>query len=77
MADNSTKSLLLDLVKTHSSTTVRRRGDDEDDEDTQKLEVNDIIKGKGKGLVVLLYGKMALVSSHRSILTDHRATWSR
>ncbi|KAH6697478.1 hypothetical protein F5X68DRAFT_257633 [Plectosphaerella plurivora] len=50
----STKSLLLDLISTHSSTSAS--GDDEDSEGEDKLEVNDIIKGKGKGLVILLYG---------------------
>ncbi|RTE84375.1 hypothetical protein BHE90_001007 [Fusarium euwallaceae] len=49
--DNSTKKLLLDLVSSHSSTTL-----DNDDDDEEKLEVNDIIPGKGKGLIILLYG---------------------
>lgn len=51
IGDNSTKKLLLDLVSSHSSTTL-----DNDDDDEEKLEVNDIIPGKGKGLVILLYG---------------------
>ncbi|RYP48745.1 hypothetical protein DL768_005402 [Monosporascus sp. mg162] len=49
--DNSTKTLLLDLVRSHTSTTVRKGGDAE-----ETLEVDDIIPGKGKGLVILLYG---------------------
>ncbi|KAI8294486.1 hypothetical protein K4K56_002110, partial [Colletotrichum sp. SAR 10_98] len=42
-----------DLVGSHASTTARKNHVDEDD---HKLEVNDIITGKGKGLVILLYG---------------------
>ncbi|KAI8180184.1 hypothetical protein K4K52_013036 [Colletotrichum sp. SAR 10_76] len=42
-----------DLVGSHASTTARKNHFDEDD---HKLEVNDIITGKGKGLVILLYG---------------------
>lgn len=34
----------------------KTRKRDEDDED-KLLEVNDIISGKGKGLIVLLYGQ--------------------
>ncbi|KAF4447038.1 AAA family, partial [Fusarium albosuccineum] len=49
--DNSTKKLILDLVSTHASTTPSEQDDDE-----EKLEVNDIIAGKGQGLVILLYG---------------------
>ncbi|RYP63894.1 hypothetical protein DL771_009069 [Monosporascus sp. 5C6A] len=49
--DNSTKRLLFDLVRSHTSTTVRKG---EDAEET--LAVDDIIPGKGKGLVILLYG---------------------
>ncbi|RYO75238.1 hypothetical protein DL766_005374 [Monosporascus sp. MC13-8B] len=48
--NNSTKALLLDLVRSHTSATVRKS------EDEETLEVDDIKSGKGKGLVILLYG---------------------
>ncbi|KAI5460478.1 hypothetical protein BGZ63DRAFT_464601 [Mariannaea sp. PMI_226] len=50
-SDNSTKKLLLDLVNSHISKTIINEEDDE-----EQLEVNDMIPGKGKGLVILLYG---------------------
>lgn len=49
--DNSTKKLLLDLVRNHI-------GERESGAEEQELEVDDIIPEKGKGLVVLLYGKL-------------------
>lgn len=52
-ADNSTKKLLLDLVRNHI-------GEREGGADEQELEVDDIIPEKGKGLVVLLYGDYTL-----------------
>ncbi|KAK3399130.1 hypothetical protein B0T20DRAFT_497259 [Sordaria brevicollis] len=46
----NTKSLLFDLVRSHiSSSTDDRKGN-------RGLEVNDIVPGKGKGLIILLYG---------------------
>ncbi|KAK3371085.1 P-loop containing nucleoside triphosphate hydrolase protein [Lasiosphaeria ovina] len=48
----STKDLLFDLVRSHISSNAGRS--DENVEDS--LEVDDIIPGKGKGLVILLYG---------------------
>ncbi|KAK2058630.1 P-loop containing nucleoside triphosphate hydrolase protein [Colletotrichum caudatum] len=51
--ENTTKALLLDLVRSHASTTARKNNVEEEDD---KLEVNDIISGKGKGLIILLYG---------------------
>ncbi|KAF3802362.1 hypothetical protein GCG54_00003825 [Colletotrichum gloeosporioides] len=51
--ENTTKDLLLDLVRSHASTKARKTHVEEEDD---KLEVNDIISGKGKGLVILLYG---------------------
>lgn len=49
-SDNTTKSLLFDLVRSHSSSST------EDRNANRNLEVNDIVPGKGKGLVILLYG---------------------
>jgi len=48
----STKDLLFALVRSHISSTPKKS------EETRKvgLEVDDIIPGKGKGLVILLYG---------------------
>ncbi|KAF6802117.1 AAA family [Colletotrichum sojae] len=51
--ENTTKAFLLNLVRSHASTRVRKSHADEEND---KLEVNDIISGKGKGLVILLYG---------------------
>lgn len=45
-SESKTKELLLDLVRSHSSVEEGKR----------KLEVDDIIARKGKGLVILLYG---------------------
>ncbi|CAG8972133.1 hypothetical protein HYALB_00008138 [Hymenoscyphus albidus] len=53
--DTSTKGLLLDLVRSHTTMQSGER-DDETEQKNTKLEVDDIIPGKGKGLVVLLYG---------------------
>ncbi|KAI1147740.1 hypothetical protein F4825DRAFT_129632 [Nemania diffusa] len=50
LAEEDTKRLLFDLVRCHVSSEVQ------DDDDTQSLEVDDIVPGKGKGLVILLYG---------------------
>ncbi|KAJ5928277.1 P-loop containing nucleoside triphosphate hydrolase protein [Penicillium verhagenii] len=51
LADDDTKSLLYDLVKSHTSL-----GSQSEDSKQKRLEVDDIIPGKGKGLVILLYG---------------------
>ena len=45
--NNATKDLILNLVKGHSVDNTT---------DKERLEVDDIIKNKGKGLVMLLYG---------------------
>ena len=45
--NNATKDLILNLVKGHSVDNTT---------DKEPLEVDDIIKNKGKGLVMLLYG---------------------
>lgn len=56
LADDDTKRLLFNLVRSHVSPppnpTIRKK-----DDDYQNLEVDDIVPGKGKGLVILLYGK--------------------
>ncbi|RBR11911.1 uncharacterized protein FIESC28_08796 [Fusarium coffeatum] len=49
--DESTKALLLDLVRSHTSTEVKTEAEDE-----ERLNVDDIIPDKGKGLIILLYG---------------------
>lgn len=46
----STKNLLFDLVRSHISSSTEDRNAD------KGLEVNDIVPGKGKGLIILLYG---------------------
>lgn len=46
----TTKSLLFDLVRSHISSSTGDRNAD------RGLEVNDIVPGKGKGLIILLYG---------------------
>lgn len=48
LADSDTKELLFDLVRSHVSTSKKGK--------ENRLEVNDIIPQKGKGLVILLYG---------------------
>lgn len=53
LADPKTKKLLFDLVRSHASPTSSHLEDSED----RMLEVDDIVPGKGKGLVILLYGK--------------------
>lgn len=50
--DDSTKEMLLNLVQSHISSTQ----DTGDEPREMGLEVDDIIPGKGKGLVILLYG---------------------
>ena len=49
--DNKTKDMLFDLVQSHISTAKQKAESEE-----IGLEVDDIIPGKGKGLVILLYG---------------------
>lgn len=51
LADPKTKDLLFDLVQSHRSKTERNT-----DRKEAALEVDDIVPGKGKGLVILLYG---------------------
>ncbi|TGJ79015.1 hypothetical protein E0Z10_g9747 [Xylaria hypoxylon] len=50
LADNDTKNLLFDLVRCHVSSETQ------DNDDEKPLSVDDIVPGKGKGLVILLYG---------------------
>ncbi|PVI01685.1 hypothetical protein DM02DRAFT_717776 [Periconia macrospinosa] len=50
--DTSTKRLICDLVQSHASSVVKKH----EDENNDKLEVDDIIPDKGKGLIILLYG---------------------
>ncbi|CAI6341353.1 unnamed protein product [Periconia digitata] len=50
--DTSTKRLIYDLVQSHASSAHK----DDDDEQKDKLEIDDIIPDKGKGLIILLYG---------------------
>lgn len=50
LADEDTKNLLFDLVRCHVSSEAQ--GND----DKKLLSVDDIVPGKGKGLVILLYG---------------------
>jgi hypothetical protein len=52
--EESTKALLLDLVRSHTSTTIKMDSDDE-----ENLNVDDIIPDKGKGLIILLYGMLS------------------
>jgi hypothetical protein len=67
--DRSTKKMLLDLVRSHTppSQTSAKNNDD-------RLEVDDIIPGKGKGLVVLLYGRLFLPRSF-PITGSERTSW--
>lgn len=51
LADPKTKKVLYDLVCSHTSPASTENGHD------KMLEVDDIVPGKGKGLVILLYGK--------------------
>jgi hypothetical protein len=53
--DLSTKQLLFDLVRSHISSVPSNTADPQVSED-KFLEVDDIVPGKGKGLVILLYG---------------------
>lgn len=50
--DHKTKDLLFDLVRSHISSAPGQARDLTD----VNLKVDDIIPGKGKGLVILLYG---------------------
>ncbi|KAK7981177.1 hypothetical protein PG989_013634 [Apiospora arundinis] len=50
LANKDTKLMLFDLVRSHNA--KNRDGKDE----IEELEVDDIVPGKGKGLVILLYG---------------------
>ncbi|KAK7947808.1 aaa family atpase [Apiospora aurea] len=52
LANEEHKKMLFDLVRSHSGESK----DDEDEDEGNKLEVDDIVPGKGKGLVILLYG---------------------
>ncbi|GKT56541.1 hypothetical protein ColTof4_08914 [Colletotrichum tofieldiae] len=51
-SDENKKKLLHDLVSSHISST----SPEEKNQRKKGLEVDDIIPGKGKGLVILLYG---------------------
>ncbi|KAI0965835.1 hypothetical protein F4678DRAFT_451394 [Xylaria arbuscula] len=53
LANAGTKKLLFDLVRCHVS--LEEYGDDDED-NVEPLAVDDIVPGKGKGLVILLYG---------------------
>ena len=53
-----TKNMILELVKGHGTSNSTR-----DD----GLEVDDIISKKGKGLVILLYGTISLVSERMNL----------
>lgn len=53
--DLSTKQLLFDLVRSHISADPSNTANPDASED-KLLEVDDIVPGKGKGLVILLYG---------------------
>jgi hypothetical protein len=56
--DESTKQMLFDLVQSHISSTTKTG----DEHREMGLEVDDIIPGKGKGLVILLYGQFLSVA---------------
>lgn len=64
----TTKEILMDLVRSHASASVMDR------ENRSQLEVNDIIPGKGKGLVILLYGRV--LSALEQLLTLRSLTSS-
>lgn len=53
LADDDTKGFLLDLVKSHVSSSDHR-----DQRPRKALEIDDMISQKGKGLIILLYGKI-------------------
>ena len=57
----STKRLLFDLVSSHISTVPSSTPDQRNSGD-KTLEVDDIVPGKGKGLVILLYGMTYFLS---------------
>lgn len=50
LADEDSKNLLFDLVRCHVSSETRENNGE------NPLSVDDIVPGKGKGLVILLYG---------------------
>ncbi|KAI1359172.1 P-loop containing nucleoside triphosphate hydrolase protein [Xylaria arbuscula] len=50
LADEDSKKLLFDLIQCHVSSETN------DNSSENALSVNDIVPGKGKGLVILLYG---------------------
>ena len=52
--EGETKRMIYDLVKGHGKTEV---------EEGNSLQVNDIVRDKGKGLVILLYGLFNHLSS--------------
>jgi hypothetical protein len=66
--EEDTKALLFDLVTSHTFSTTAK-----DEDERGGLEVDDIITGKGKGLVILLYGMALWLSllrkEHIHILT--------
>ena len=62
---DKTKDLLFDLVRSHISTSEKETPENVVSED--ELEVNDIIPGKGKGLVILLYGIFLFFSTVRQV----------
>ena len=55
LAEDDTKKLLFNLVRSHVSTRPKKRVSRKS-QDHKLLEVDDIVPGKGKGLVILLYG---------------------
>lgn len=60
LANEDIKTMLLDLVRSHSS------GSKDDKADKRRLSVDDIVPGKGKGLVILLYGKLMEIARRAS-----------
>lgn len=63
LADENKKSLLHGLVRSHISSASPK----ESSQRSGTLEVDDIIPGKGKGLVILLYG-MNIAPAHSKLL---------
>jgi hypothetical protein len=55
--DRNTKQFLHDLVSSHISSSSSSSSLNAEETGETGLEVDDIIPGKGKGLVILLYGK--------------------
>lgn len=73
--DNKTKNMLFSLVQSHVSTISQEANPEEGG-----LEVNDIIPGKGKGLVILLYGMILSIETRLQIefvLTYEQRTTGR